>query len=212
MGNIAVTGAQSVGIFTRLRQFFFWGSFFIVFALLFYSAISESIATKSVQPIINELGQRFLLATQDLQTASEDIINNKGIYIPEQGWWENTKSFFLTFADIYAALFIVYVWLKLLMWLYSKTPLSEEGKWFINFLLAIMTFTVLQIIFLVSAGAINKTINGAGDVAALTVIPFKAYWTFLRAIPYMLSPALDAVGKIVDSNVTGVVHGKTNIT
>lgn len=213
MGNVIISqGAKSVGFLTRLRQIFFWGSFVLVFLLVFYQSISESIETKSFMPIVNSLGSRFLLATQDLQTASDDIILKQGVYIEGDTWWSNLKNFFLTFADLYTALFIVYVWMKLLMWLYSKTPLSEEGKWFVNFLLAIGTFTVLQIIFLISAGAINKTIESAGDVARLTAIPFIAYWTFIKAIPYMLSPALDTIGKFVDKNSTGIINGTTDIT
>ena len=196
---------RSVGVIDNLRDILKIGLVTIILVLIFTSAVIQSIQQKSLTPMSEQLGRQFLLSTLNLEEASLQIIENKGIYNPEGSKFSNLWEIIANLSEFLVSFSIIYIWIKFLVFVFKKTPISDETNQFKNFVLAFATFTFLQIIFVVSHAAIYNQINSPSDVAYLMIVPFKAYYTFVISIPYIISPIASKVGdytKYIGLNLT----------
>jgi len=174
--------------------FFEW--FCIIFVIVLSLASSIEIGINAHQGIggdvivgLSDLGNKFLLTTQNLNNISLNIISSGVKY---DGFF-NFLDFLGTIFDSFLSIF---VWLWLLQKIYSWKNNTSKGK---NYLYAILTFLVLQsFILLVNAGINgNLTSYFAGDNSAIYYIsiPFVMFWNICRAIGVILNPIIGTYGK-----------------
>ncbi len=202
--RVVSQGPKAVSSIFTFRRVFFWGVIFTLIAIIFANAISESIRTKSFEPLVNEVGSRLLLVTQNIEDASQEVIDKQGVYNPEGGFFGDTWEVISTFAELIFAMMMFYMWIKVLMFIFSHSFLSENDKWFVNFALSLMMFFILEVIFIITAAAINNEITGAFDVFRLMAIPITSFIAFFKAIPYILSPIANTVGDYIDKSNTTI--------
>lgn len=160
-----VAGGVGKGIFKGIGVWFKYGFFLFFLAFLLIHAITLGIQQKDLGVTIKELAGEFL---NPLVEASESI---KTVNTEETlGIWKNILNYW----SIYYNLYIVFLWLKLLAWGFGRSPFSNESEVFRNILLGLITFYVIQIIYILVSG---QNIN----------TPFVATWDIIKGLIDMIA-------------------------
>jgi len=181
---------------------------FIIITLV--SIIYTGLHEKSFEPVIRELGNKFLYATQQLSSSSLQIIEQGGILPTSGGFWGSTWSFLVTMATFFSSFYIIYLWIFVLSKVISMSPFSENGKTFINYTLAIIIFLLLQSIILFTAAGINKELDCFSGCEKSTIkylsTPYLSFYNFYKAVPYFLKPAMDIGDKVLNKNPANIAN------
>ena len=196
MGAYQAAGAAE-SIFT-IKNFLFYGFFFLVFIIIFLSAIYESIDKRSVMPLVNKLGNNFLLTSKNLNNASLDVLSGNVSFNTKDG----LLHFLGTFSQIFMSFYMMYIWIKILMWICAHSFLSNNSNSFINFALSMFFFICLEIIALLIFGAINDEIHSLSDAANLLALPFMCFYNLFLAVKQIVMPASEIIDKINIQNLT----------
>jgi hypothetical protein len=139
MANVG-GGVESTGLFKGVfGKIFKWDYLLII--ILFIQAISIGINQGSYDSVLQSLGEKFFNITQDLQMHSQEIIGRGALF---RGYWDLLLVGWYFFCD----LSLVYLWIKLFVWLWGASPFSNDSNKFINFLLGFLTFIFFQVIYL----------------------------------------------------------------
>jgi len=178
-------------LFKKLR----WFLMFLIFGIMLINAVIISVEAQSIEPGISYVGEKFLYTTQNLGEESEKIIEQGGAYPTADGFFENLWNFLKNFYGIFTALFIMYVWIKILALIFLHGVLFDTSKQPVAIFLAILAFFGLQMLF----------IAGFGSGSLMT--PFKSFISFFKSIPYVIKP----LAKISDTFVKSGVN-VTNFT
>ena len=194
----AQQAAGTLDTFFSLKNMLFYGLFSIVFIVVFLSAIYQSIDERSFMPFVNKLGDSFLLTSKNLNDASLDIINGNVSFDTATGWLD----FLAIFSNISLAFYMMFIWIKFLMWLCAHSFLSNNSNSFINFSLSMFFFICLEIIFLLIFGAINHEINTLQDATELLMLPFTCFKNFFFAVKQIVMPASTIIDKVNIQNLT----------
>jgi hypothetical protein len=196
MGTYQAAGAVD-SIFT-LKNMLFYGLFIIIFIIVFLSAIYQSIDEHSFMPFVNKLGDSFLLTSKNLNEASLDVINGNVSF--------NTGSGILEFLSIFSrislAFYMMYIWIKFLMWICAHSFLSNNSNSFINFSLSMFFFICIEIIALLIFGAINNEIHTLSDATDLLMLPFTCFKNLFFAVKQIVMPASQIIDKVNIQNLT----------
>jgi hypothetical protein len=196
MANTAIIVAEkagSSGFFSLIKYLFKFSFtyFFIIFLLI--NAIFIGVHEKSIVTPIKDLGNRFLLITNEINNLSLEIINNKGISYEGNTFFSNLWSFISTNINLLTNLWMFYLWIKLFTFLYGYSPFSNESNKFINIALALVTIFITQaigiLIFTVATVSTTK--------AQQLLIPFTAFYNLFNAFPYIFS----SVNKIFEHKI-----------
>ena len=194
--QIAVKTVGGIGkTFAFAKNFLFFGLLFITFLIIFSNAIVLSINQKSIDPLLNELGSRFFFASQSLEEASQAIIDQGGVYDSSGAWYSKIWSVISNSAELLFAILVVFTWIRVLAWIVKKSPLSNESNWFINYSLGLIAFIVIAGIATVVRAAVAGDITSYTHAIYLLSLPVKSFITFFKALPYILSPIANILGK-----------------
>jgi len=196
MGKEIITkvGGKSLRIFSgifKLRLVFF----FLLFILI--NSITIGIQQGSIEPVIKDIGSRFLTPTLKIQQFSLEIISRGGIYKPTPHFWGGVWNFIMDIWSLLTQFYIILLWLKILALLVGISPLSDKSRAFVNWTLAILIFIVFQMLYIAT---INK-----GSI----LVPLLAFKDFARAFPYIIGP-LSNIGEVVVGNSNQA--NMTNVT
>lgn len=178
-----------------IKRFFSFTILFVIFLIIFTNAIVESVQQRSFQPMIDDVAFRWVQTTFALQEESQIIIDQGGVYEPNQGFFRSAWQTFSSLSGVLGPIFIIYIWIKILMWGAAHSPLSGDiSQWWNHVAIAVSFFFIFQVIFLLLFG------HGIQAFA----IPFIAFWTFLKAIPFIISPIANVAERFVGegSNMT----------
>ena len=183
--TVAVTSTK--GLWYSALWLFKFGFWFIIIGLIVLNSISRGIEEKSVGVVLLDLGERTLLATNNLNEESKHLIENDG-FCSGEGAFDCIKHFsgFLT------ALIIVLAWLKVLAFIIARTPFSNVSNWFINYSMAFILFVTLQILIIMASMGISGTIISwfGTENSAISAIstPFRSFGNFVKALPKVIRP------------------------
>lgn len=191
----AVARVASKGIW--IKRFFIFTIMFIVFMIIFANAIVQSVQQRSFQPIVDDLGFRWLQTTFALEEESQTIIDQGGVYEANSGFFGSSGQAFFSISGTLGPILIIYVWIRVLMYIAARSPLSGDiSQWGNHLAIAVTFFFFLQILILLLFGHGGQSF----------VIPFRAFWTFFKAIPFILSPMSAIAERFIGegSNITNV--------
>lgn len=199
--------------FLLIRKIFTFSLISFFLFVIFVNAITESVQQRSVVPLITDIGGRFLLASQNLEDSSMQIIEQGYVWIREGGYWRGLWQSILSLSDFISNAVIIWLWIKLLAFLISISWISDRSRAFVNYSLGILIFIVLQIMFIIINAAVTGTITGfvGGDnsVVYLIMLPFKSIYTFFKAFLLIFTP-LGRIGKRIFGDKLGNAGNLTN--
>jgi hypothetical protein len=185
--NEAVTaGVSSLrgGLATSLLVFriLFWSWVIIIF---FLASIIHGIEARDAGITLNELGNRFLLISQNLNQASLEIINNGFIY---KGIWSSLYNL----SNFLSYFVVIYLWLRLLVFLVKRGPGGNTSTPFRNWMIAFGIYALIQVFAtLVSAGIngeIHSYVSGTGSAWYYISLPVVCFINFFHAVYVILKP------------------------
>ncbi len=171
-------------------------SFFLLFTVIFINAIVLSVQQRSPYPILEDVGNKLVLVTQNLAIQSTKILETQKIY--DFSSIKNTWKTLLSLSEYIVALWLCYAWIKVFGWLWNKTPFSFEGNAFASITLGTISFYVLQIIALLIAGTVTGTIHTSRDITVIALIPLQAVVLAFKAIGVILFPASNKLDSLLD--------------
>ena len=169
--------------FSRLGGFWFVINMIFIISIL-GTAIYLSVQAHDISPGIEYLGNKTLTITANLDEQCLEIIENKGLYEKGEGFIDNAWNFMKSIWGFLVSLFIIYLWLKILTWIFMMLIIMDDSKTTNSFLLAILFFFLIQILFVVMFT----------DKPAMT--PLTSFSHLVQALPYIFSPVVNLVEKV----------------
>lgn len=161
-------------------------SFFIIFiGILIFGASIDSYNVKSLEPMINILGDRFFNTVSNLNEGSLIIIEQGGAIIKGNNFLETIFLTIKTYWDFFLNLYIIYLELWLLAWLIGHSPLSDTSNVFVNWFLGIAIFFTLQEFYILFK---DMPMN----------LPLIAIKNFFKSITLLIEPAKNFAGNIIE--------------
>lgn len=193
---VQTAATTSIGI----RSILYYGAIIFIIIFILFSSIKESIDTKSPMPVIKEFGNQFFLANQKLATTSQAIIDTNGAFIKSGNIFGDILNVFTKFSQFFTSIFIIYLWFKFLMWMFAHSPVSNKDNWFANFLLAIFSYYILEVLFIVVTEAIAGKVGSFSDFGNILMIPIDSFILFFKA-SYLLMNNLFSGSKNIVNNL-----------
>lgn len=178
----------------------------IFFILLFLSLLNSGVNSykeKSIMPFVNDIGGKLFLSTKTLAVESKNIINNDNLYDFSKGKIKGFVYLIINLSKFIFPLLIIYLYLKFFSFLYSN--INQTSK-LAQMTFAILTFYIIQIIFILSVDAIAGNIHSAKDAANDLIIPLKAIMLFFRAVFVIILPMSNRVNTFlkIPENITNI--------
>jgi hypothetical protein len=190
---MAVASAGSKGIFSYIKIF----SFMLLFAIIFASAIFQSIDQGSIKPLITEVGGNIVLTTTQLANESQKIINDGGVKTDKTGFG-HFWYIIVTYSTFIILLWMTYVWIKLFSKIWEKGPFSYEGNDFANIVMGFLIFMIFQILFGFVYGAMLGNLKSADDAIKVIYTPFYSLYLIFIAFYYIVNPALQPTKEVLE--------------
>jgi hypothetical protein len=145
------------------------------------SAIMISVQANDITPGLQYLGNKTLTVTENLNEQSLKVIEQGGLYEKTDSFFKNIFNFFKSIWGFITALFIIWLWLRVLAWIFKKLIIMDDGKSTSSFLLAVIFFILIQILFI----AIFT------DKSMMT--PINAFVNLVKAMPYIFKPITNMI-------------------
>ena len=159
----------------------------IAIAILFWNAMYESAQTKSLEPMINQVGKKVFLADLYLY----NYLKNP----PDaDGFWKNTKVIATIMSFAWVLLTIIYI----VYFLISKSPFSDESNVGRNIVFSIVIVAFMQVVFCLSISTDVQNDKGS------CFIPYKGSWELIKQSPQLLKPVQDKLSWAVDDKFNAV--------
>jgi len=170
---------------------------FIVIPILY--AITLSVQDRNIKSGISYLAPKFLGPTKTLQEKSQQAIDNEGIYVRTEPIFRGMWGFIKDNIGILSALYISYLWISVLAGGWAWSPFSNTSNWFINHSIGLIVFFLIQVILLLAIAPIGARWD-------YSLMPFKAFYTFARATPYLIKPVAEISGNAITENITELIN------
>src|SRR5438552_1506851 len=103
---------RGAGLWFTIKKFLTIGSITIFLVILLANAIIVSLQAHSLEPGLRDIGHRFLASTQDLDTETLRIIEQKGAFTRGDSWPATVWSFFINYSKLLAAIFVIWIWIS----------------------------------------------------------------------------------------------------
>ena len=188
--------------FGKLFGFFFI-FIFIIIPILY--AITISIQARSLEPGFSYIAPKIISPVQTLEQQSNIAIAQQGSYIRTGNFFGDIWKFIVFFWLLLGSIYVIYKWHKILYSIMPSTPFSNNtSAKMTNISLAIVTFLIIQIIFLGAMAAASETTSYWQEVNT----PFRSVYAFGRAFPFFISEA----NSIMDSSTSNIDINISNIT
>lgn len=162
-------------------KFLPFGIFAIFLGLILLNATYASLQEHSLLPLINDVGKRFLLSTEQIDKDSLMIVQNKGLLTSTGSVFKDFFYNVYALLSLYSDFYVVYLWIWILYKIWGS--INANSGAFLNILLSFVTFIILQVLALL--------LVQEGDKKQLIMIPFLAFLHFYQAIPYILNPIVE---------------------
>jgi len=195
MGFSAISAPVSGGLSLFLK-YVKYSSYFILFFIVFFSAVVQSIEQKSPMPFIEEVGNKLILSSRNLAVQSEEVMKTSYSF---KGWKKGYDSI-VSLSNFILAAWIFLAWIRLFTFVLSKSPLSFEYYPFAKYLLGFIAFYVVQVIALLAYGGLTSQLKSREDIVYFVVLPFTAIFLFWKACLHLLSPLSQELDKKLLSN------------
>lgn len=174
--------AESASTGFNIYQFVKYGMTSVFITIFFINAIMIGMQTKDPMQTLFTVGQELVFVTHEIHVQSLEIINN-GMYQPDDNFFSGIWKCISTNAVFFYYIYMCFLWIKLLMFLYGWSPLSNDSNKFINLVLAVITFFLIQSVFnLIWMEPLENQ-----NRLDLALSPFVCFYDFARAIPIIFS-------------------------
>lgn len=200
MGLFSNPATKNVGKFSkgygviRKLSFLFYFAFVLIMLL---NAVVISYKANDITPGIAYLGQKWLLATEEINQNSVNILERGEILGENNGFFKTFWFFLKNFWGIIEAVFIALIWLQVLTWILWHFPIMDESKRFSAFIIALFVFFGLQVLFI------------RVFTEESLMFPFLAIFNLFRAFFSIIFPSLAKISKEFDINNTNDLINKT---
>lgn len=176
-------------------KIFKWGFLFFFLLIPLLYAIVLSVQAGDIGVGLHYFAPRILEPTKIIIEQTDLLVQNEGQH-------ESFFGFVLTWWNLLSSIYIIFrwIWLFQLIWAFFL----DKSRVSINWVMGMMTFFILEIIYLLYI----QEPNGL-------MIPFQAIGNLFKAFPYLIKPFARFVDSGVENttieNVTNLINS-TNVT
>lgn len=194
--EIAVTTSKSFSFWLFLKY-----GLLSLFVILFILDVGyTALQTRSLTPVIKEVGNQLLFSTIKISELSKNIIAQQGLYIPSDNFWHGIKYLLFDTADLFKNLYVIYIWLWIFSFLVPYTGLCTADEKLKKLLFSLVIFFLFQILVSLIYAAIDNKINTFADGMYYILMPFTCFIDLFNALPYILKPAHNIAAKACNLN------------
>lgn len=179
----ASTVGPGISLFARLSKVGRIIMFIFIMSIL-VTAVVMSVNAKDVNVGVRYLGNKTLLVTQNLNEQSLSVIENQGLYEKGDSFFQNTKNFLNSIWGFVIAVLLIFVWIRVLAWIFLHLVLMDDSKKSPSYSLAILFFFGTQMLFI------------ALFTEDSIMTPINAFINFAKSLPFIFSPISEMVVKI----------------
>ncbi|MAG47076.1 hypothetical protein CL617_00590 [archaeon] len=191
MANIVVS--KSGGGLARV--FGYWFRFKIMFIFVLFillNSIIIGVQAKDFTPVVQDLGNRLLTPTLQIQEFSQEVIENEGLYERTPHYWGGMGNFLFDIWGIFTQFYLIMIWLGVLALVSRKIILWDDSKGASSYLIAIGLFFLLQMLYIAS---MDK-----GTILS----PIIAFKDLVIALPYLVEPLAELGDVIINDNISNI--------
>ena len=186
VGRIGAAGKEGGSVIGKLMAN--WLFLLIIFILLI-NAVVIAIQQRSAWAGIQDLGSRFIYASNQLSKDSKQIILMQGIYNSKEGWAVGGFHTFLLLLSLMNSFLTVFLWIQLIYKIIPFTPISNNADALMsNTLLAVSIFLIFQMLVISVTAGVNGEMKDMKTGVSILMTPVTCYIDFAKATPYLLSP------------------------
>jgi magnesium-transporting ATPase (P-type) len=149
--------------------------FFMVFILL--NVIIIGIENKSIEPALQELGERLFSPTVVIDDFLKNIIDNKGILFDSSDVFKSSFGLILFVITLISQFYLMIAWICLLSFVIKHVLISDSSKAFASILISIILFILIQIIYIL---IFRKEVS--------PWVPITVFIDMFKAAPYIVKP------------------------
>jgi len=163
-------------------------------------SIKESITEKTPLPFLKDFGGKILNYEQKLYLLAENLEEQHGIYVDEDGFLGKIKALWLIVLTLGKILFLWWIFIGLSCVLYKLATLiiNDDSKVLSAILIAIFFISIIEI-------ASNFVILQKSEKIKIEEIQYKKYLPFqglyksIKIFPLIFNPIYEQVKKIEDN-------------
>jgi hypothetical protein len=197
MGFGAITSSATGG-FKLFIKYVKISSFFLLFFIVFFNAVIQSIESRSPMPFIEDVGNKLILSSRNLAIQSEEVISNSYSFDS----WKNGYNSIILLSNFLLAVWIILAWIRVFSYILAKTPLSFEDYSFAKYLFGFIAFYIVQVISLLSYAGLTSQLKTREDVVYFVLLPLTSVYLFFKACLKLLNPLSKTLDvKLLSSDV-----------
>jgi len=148
---------------------------FMIFILL--NIVIIGIENKSIEPALQELGERLFSPTVVIDDFFKNIIENKGILFDSNAVFKSSLGLILFVFTLISQLYLMIAWICLLSFAIKHVIISDSSKTFASILISIILFMLIQVIYIL---IFRKEVS--------PWVPITVFIDMFKAAPYIVKP------------------------
>lgn len=158
----------------------------IIFVILLLNYATTALQQNKPILILYDMGNVFVLATSNLQTSSQALIDGGMVSKLGTGLFSTIWKTTVLYVEILASLLIIWTWINIFAWLYGHSPFSTPINSFTNYCVAFIIFYLFSVLCLVINASLKGNLTGITQVAPLLLTPILCYWVFGKMLGFVI--------------------------
>src|SRR5258708_21752934 len=185
---------KGASLWLRFKNLFTISTITIFLVIILAHALIVAIQTHDIGPGLQDIGHRFVGATRDLDTKTTQIIAQKGVYDASGGSVKGVLATIWVYGSLFASLFVIGLWIQIFAKLYAWTLFRKQAQPLASYVLGFITFALIQSAYLLVFDPNPAKLSLLGS-------PFLALWHLGQALPYLINPIAEGIGKVEGSQI-----------
>lgn len=181
---MSITSVEVIDAGFGLKEIFKYILYAIMIVALCVSTFVNAIQQKDAGLILYDIGNTFLLSTKTIYDNSQKILNNGFIDKGETKFKTFLNTLYL-YVKILAGIFVIFFWIKIIIWIIRHSPLSPHDSYFANITLALILFYVFQVVVLITNAAMTDTLSGLtgeNSFSYFITMPFLSAYYLIKVL------------------------------
>lgn len=202
MASLIGGAERGAGLWFTLKRLVSISTLTIFMVILLGNALIITLQTHNPQAGLQDIGHRVFGSTQTLDSESQKIIQQGGVIFTGDTLPRKIWNFFLAYSGLAVALLSIYFWIQIFAWISEHTFIGRTHP-IKNFIFGCVIFYLLEVLYIL-------VLTDPPNRPAVLLLPLNALWHFAQSLPYLVTPAANAIHNVENSELLNRTLSKLN--